>query len=127
MIDHCGVEDSNSKILNNGVMVFLYWLFWLVCCLFWIIIIVFCFFFFFQAEDGIRDGRVTGVQTCALPIFLIQVLSIYADASTKRRESRYPGFELVVARLESDKLKQAAPVALHFVLRLFQRDRKSVV
>src|SRR6267154_4472236 len=29
------------------------------------------FFFFFQAEDGIRDGRVTGVQTCALPISLL--------------------------------------------------------
>src|SRR5437870_13742801 len=29
------------------------------------------FFFFFQAEDGIRDGHVTGVQTCALPIYLI--------------------------------------------------------
>src|SRR6266481_9046925 len=28
------------------------------------------FFFFFQAEDGIRDGTVTGVQTCALPIFV---------------------------------------------------------
>src|SRR5215211_8175390 len=27
-----------------------------------------CFFFFFQAEDGIRDHCVTGVQTCALPI-----------------------------------------------------------
>src|SRR5205085_8131575 len=27
-------------------------------------------FFFFQAEDGIRDLTVTGVQTCALPIFL---------------------------------------------------------
>src|SRR5690348_17656975 len=27
--------------------------------------------FFFQAEDGIRDGRVTGVQTCALPIWLL--------------------------------------------------------
>src|SRR6266852_7370842 len=27
-----------------------------------------CFFFFFQAEDGIRDATVTGVQTCALPI-----------------------------------------------------------
>ena len=26
------------------------------------------FFFFFQAEDGIRDTSVTGVQTCALPI-----------------------------------------------------------
>src|SRR2546422_9025685 len=30
--------------------------------------ILFCFFFFFQAEDGIRDVAVTGVQTCALPI-----------------------------------------------------------
>src|SRR5438094_6445168 len=29
---------------------------------------MFCFFFFFQAEDGIRDRTVTGVQTCALPI-----------------------------------------------------------
>src|SRR4051794_41840896 len=29
-------------------------------------------FFFFQAEDGIRDGRVTGVQTCALPILARQ-------------------------------------------------------
>src|SRR5256885_12611865 len=28
------------------------------------------FFFFFQAEDGIRDYKVTGVQTCALPISL---------------------------------------------------------
>ena len=27
-------------------------------------------FFFFQAEDGIRDWSVTGVQTCALPIYL---------------------------------------------------------
>src|SRR5215469_18028602 len=30
----------------------------------------FFFFFFFQAEDGIRDLYVTGVQTCALPISL---------------------------------------------------------
>src|SRR6266446_7241964 len=29
---------------------------------------LFFFFFFFQAEDGIRDYKVTGVQTCALPI-----------------------------------------------------------
>src|SRR3989442_9775518 len=29
------------------------------------------FVFFFQAEDGIRDADVTGVQTCALPIFVI--------------------------------------------------------
>src|SRR2546425_4519160 len=31
--------------------------------------LLFIFFFFFQAEDGIRDKLVTGVQTCALPIF----------------------------------------------------------
>src|SRR2546426_4119785 len=31
-------------------------------------------FFFFQAEDGIRDYKVTGVQTCALPIFIISCL-----------------------------------------------------
>src|SRR5438093_5615224 len=30
------------------------------------------FSFFFQAEDGIRDWSVTGVQTCALPIFINQ-------------------------------------------------------
>src|SRR5699024_11408269 len=33
--------------------------------------VVFYFFFFFQAEDGIRDRNVTGVQTCALPIFAL--------------------------------------------------------
>src|SRR5689334_24084939 len=32
------------------------------------LVLCFFFFFFFQAEDGIRDGTVTGVQTCALPI-----------------------------------------------------------
>src|SRR2546430_8702633 len=31
--------------------------------------VFFSFFFFFQAEDGIRDLTVTGVQTCALPIW----------------------------------------------------------
>src|SRR5688572_32681075 len=35
-----------------------------------VVILSFFFFFFFQAEDGIRDLTVTGVQTCALPIFV---------------------------------------------------------
>src|SRR5690606_40046919 len=30
-------------------------------------------YFFFQAEDGIRDFHVTGVQTCALPIYFIDI------------------------------------------------------
>src|SRR5690606_39826964 len=36
------------------------------------LIYIFCLFFFFQAEDGIRDFHVTGVQTCALPIWSSQ-------------------------------------------------------
>src|SRR5205809_6072190 len=36
---------------------------------------IFFFFFFFQAEDGIRDVAVTGVQTCALPISRSSYLS----------------------------------------------------
>src|SRR5439155_2304662 len=35
------------------------------------------YFFFFQAEDGIRDGHVTGVQTCALPIFSTMIAQLY--------------------------------------------------
>src|SRR2546430_4503343 len=34
-----------------------------------VVSILVIFFFFFQAEDGIRDLTVTGVQTCALPIY----------------------------------------------------------
>src|SRR5437870_8581885 len=50
---------------------------------------VFCdaffhFFFFFQAEDGIRDGHVTGVQTCALPI-LSQSDTLKRSAPRPRR------------------------------------------
>src|SRR2546421_9427313 len=50
-------------------------LFYLILILFFFFYLLFCalfflFFFFFQAEDGIRDLIVTGVQTCALPIYL---------------------------------------------------------
>src|SRR5690554_7965936 len=40
------------------------------------------FFFFFQAEDGIRDADVTGVQTCALPIFALRMLTAVVVALT---------------------------------------------
>src|SRR5437762_7950643 len=39
----------------------------------YLLYVFFFFFFFFQAEDGIRDTSVTGVQTCALPIFATRV------------------------------------------------------
>src|SRR5439155_15019720 len=44
--------------------------------------------FFFQAEDGIRDGHVTGVQTCALPILLILVV-FYAGAAPHFRLNKW--------------------------------------
>src|SRR5256885_8848234 len=73
-------------------------------------------FFFFQAEDGIRDYKVTGVQTCALPIstgwkcrvdFRVSIYSRYrlGDAG---RESRH-----VLARQQSalrfDKIADGLP------------------
>src|SRR2546427_12887371 len=44
------------------------------------------FFFFFQAEDGIRDLTVTGVQTCALPISrnFLRAFRIGSSSSTTR-------------------------------------------
>src|SRR5256884_3194767 len=42
--------------------------------------------FFFQAEDGIRDVAVTGVQTCALPILALQMLDV------RIKGWRIPGF-----------------------------------
>src|SRR5207249_7451001 len=46
--------------------------------------IFFFFFFFFQAEDGIRDRNVTGVQTCALPILPRLLLGICRSLRTPR-------------------------------------------
>src|SRR5699024_12103668 len=47
---------------------------------------LFIVYFFFQAEDGIRDRNVTGVQTCALPIcrFMRHLTRISVDAETDR-------------------------------------------
>src|SRR5690606_40302009 len=45
-------------------------------------------FFFFQAEDGIRDFHVTGVQTCALPI-LREPGPVFGTGSTRYAFARY--------------------------------------
>src|SRR5690606_40978075 len=49
------------------------------------------FLFFFQAEDGIRDFHVTGVQTCALPICeaVAFVPDVYAVVATFPAHERY--------------------------------------
>src|SRR6266550_5306650 len=48
------------------------------------------FFFFFQAEDGIRDVAVTGVQTCALPICPIRTRPRSALRGARARRRRRP-------------------------------------
>src|SRR5262249_57174984 len=47
----------------------------------------FLLFFFFQAEDGIRDWSVTGVQTCALPILRLVPAPRASRSGTRRSAS----------------------------------------
>src|SRR5438067_7312251 len=54
-----------------------------------------CVFFFFQAEDGIRDRNVTGVQTCALPIYRVGVMSAVAPAPDGGPAQHHEGRDLV--------------------------------
>src|SRR5258707_8854009 len=57
-----------------------------------VVYLSFCFFFF-QAEDGIRDIGVTGVQTCALPISIPRrlLLSMDAEGAEESRQARESG------------------------------------
>src|SRR3712207_1137606 len=72
--------------------------------------------FFFQAEDGIRDIGVTGVQTCALPIFveLLGVLAASWVRTTRTRRRHRELLELIVqpaAQPDARVLDHPAPVA----------------
>src|SRR5207253_7997480 len=51
--------------------------------------------FFFQAEDGIRDGHVTGVQTCALPILELRLRALLAPPGPRAisRQQQHHGAE----------------------------------
>src|SRR5690625_6046919 len=51
--------------------------------------------FFFQAEDGIRDGHVTGVQTCALPISTSPLRSGSPDSTQSWPSLGAPGRKIV--------------------------------
>src|SRR5688572_31602226 len=83
--------------MNIFVLFFIFFSF-----LFSLLYVVFFFFFFFQAEDGIRDLTVTGVQTCALPILL--------DAPVVVHTSLFPAFFRVVVESEF-----GSPVTLEVV------------
>src|SRR5207245_8750212 len=90
---------------------------------FFVLLFFFIFFFFFQAEDGIRDATVTGVQTCALPIYTrssrfsgsggIHVAAVTAEEGFVR-----PRFSLFIALIAVTLVGASSASA---------RDRKSVV
>src|SRR5271169_3605397 len=52
--------------------------------------------FFFQAEDGIRYATVTGVQTCALPIFPIALMASNYLPQVGQIAERHPGLKLII-------------------------------
>src|SRR5205807_5267028 len=67
-------------------------------------------FFFFQAEDGIRDYKVTGVQTCALPIFVYKLLSDRAYMLEQQARFNWkPGEGLDIPRVEMPPVGMPRP------------------
>src|SRR5256886_11040305 len=89
------------------------------------------YFFFFQAEDGIRDLTVTGVQTCALPILLDELAAdfragIYRPAPVRRVEIPKPDGRmrpLGIPTVRDRVAQQAAKIILEQIGRASCRER----
>src|SRR5438067_13614218 len=79
---------------------FLRYLFFFI---FYVFLYLFFFFFFFQAEDGIRDRNVTGVQTCALPIY-----SVRAKAKEVRPKMILCGYSAYPRTIDFAQFRQVA-------------------
>src|SRR5256885_2576968 len=85
-----------------------------------------CSYFFFQAEDGIRDYKVTGVQTCALPISKILIVSL--GLAVGRLEFFAEMAAAGLAAVQGVHAKQLGKFhEIGHPARVFERDRKSVV
>src|SRR2546429_3346013 len=79
------------------------------------------FFFFFQAEDGIRDVAVTGVQTCALPIYQPSGQKI----GVAQLAGRYPGSGRPQSAVRSEEHTSELQSRLHLVCRLLLEKKKN--
>src|SRR6266702_8908047 len=106
----------------------------------------YAFFFFFQAEDGIRDGHVTGVQTCALPICVEagKVISKYKTAKhfdititddslavTRRQaqiddEAALDGFYVLRTPIPASQLDAPGMVTAYKNLKYVERDFRHI-
>src|SRR5258708_15046016 len=74
------------------------------------------FFFFFQAEDGIRDDLVTGVQTCALPISPFCALAARTWPQAVTRTAMPVTMNTPIIRKRPRALKGAAPLGTVLVV-----------
>src|SRR5437879_9554264 len=96
----------------------------------------FFFFFFFQAEDGIRDTSVTGVQTCALPIS--PGIALSGQVSSKEEglmegvlvSAKKDDSTITITVVSDEKGRYSFPASRvgpgHYSLKI-RADRKSVV
>src|SRR6266498_4888614 len=83
------------------------------------------FVFFFQAEDGIRDADVTGVQTCALPI-LIESIAGDFDPEEFRNEYREDLRQMLEAKLAGQEIARPEPIPETPVIDLMEALKQSV-
>src|SRR5256885_4980150 len=72
--------------------------------------IVLFFFFFFQAEDGIRDYKVTGVQTCALPISFPGIACVHGVSYDGSQVWFATGTQLQALDPDSGRIVRSIPV-----------------
>src|SRR5262249_58132629 len=74
----------------------------------WSTIVRFVVVFFFQAEDGIRDWSVTGVQTCALPILedTVQRYPLDGVLQTLFPEEEFPTVGNFIAAIGSERSEE---------------------
>src|SRR5947207_9753712 len=86
------------------------------------IFILLFFFFFFQAEDGIRDHCVTGVQTCALPILTPATVSHHLKILSEagliacRREGQFVYSQAVRSEEHTSELQSHSDLVCRLLL-----------
>src|SRR5437867_6202060 len=88
-----------------------------------------CLFFFFQAEDGIRDRTVTGVQTCALPISLIGLAAknaiLIVEFAAQNAAQGMSAFDAAVAAARQ-RFRPIVMTSLAFVLGVLRSEERRV-
>src|SRR5258708_21414868 len=91
-----------------------------------IVLLVFpVLFFFFQAEDGIRDDLVTGVQTCALPIYIMHAPDSLARLAARAEAGGYDLVSYMVKlRCETFAERALIPAFVFFFFILYPRSEE---